>query len=108
MITSSQKLKPQELVNSINYQEDSVVSKEIVSKPTGTVTLFAFDQGQGLSEHRAPFDALVYILDGEAEVMVDRELYHLKTGQMLIMPANSIHSVQAIKKFKMLLIMIHS
>lgn len=90
------------------YQTGSVVSKEIVRKDTGTVTLFAFDQGQGLSEHTAPFDALVYILDGEAKITISGNPVLVKAGEMIIMPANEPHALQAVQKFKMLLVMIRS
>ena len=92
----------------IEYQEQSVVSREIIRKKTGTVTLFAFDRGQGLSEHTAPFDALVQILDGEAEITVSGRKMKAKKGGMVILPANSPHALKAAKKFKMLLIMIKS
>ncbi len=92
----------------IQYQTGSVVSKEIVRKDTGTVTLFAFDQGQGLSEHTAPFDALVYILDGEAKITISGNPVQVKAGEMIIMPANEPHALQAVQKFKMLLVMIRS
>ena len=90
----------------ISYQEGSVVSKEIIKKQAGTVTLFAFDQGQGLSEHTAPFDALVNIIDGQAEVTISGKLLIVKEGEMIIMPANKPHSLKAVEKFKMLLVMI--
>ncbi len=96
------------LRDSVSYQEGSIVSREIVGKKTGTVSVFAFDQGQGLSEHTAPFDALVYILDGEAEIHISGKAYNPKKGEMIIMPANEPHSLKAIKRFKMLLIMIRS
>jgi quercetin dioxygenase-like cupin family protein len=96
------------LFDLINYQDGSVVSREIIRKNTGTVTLFAFDQGQGLSEHTTPFDALVNILDGEAEITISQKPYSLNKGEMIIMPANQPHAVKATKKFKMLLIMIRS
>jgi quercetin dioxygenase-like cupin family protein len=96
------------LIDLIDYQVGSVVSREIIRKNTGTVTLFAFDQDQGLSEHTAPFDALVHILDSEAEIVISRKSYHLNKGEMIIMPANQPHAVKATKKFKMLLIMIRS
>lgn len=96
----------EKLVDLVNYQEGSVVSREIISKPTGTVTLFAFDAGQGLSEHTAPFDALVYLLDGEAEIVISGKTFHLKEGEMVIMPANHPHTLKAAKKFKMILTMI--
>lgn len=94
------------LIDLVGYQDGSVVSKQMMSKDTGTVTLFAFDQGQGLSEHTAPFDALVYIFDGEAEISIDRNPILVGTGSMIIMPANKPHSLKAIKRFKMLLVMI--
>jgi quercetin dioxygenase-like cupin family protein len=92
----------------VEYQEGSVVSREVISKKTGTVTIFAFDEGQGLSEHMAPFDAMVYIVDGEANIDIDRKPHRLAAGDMIIMPANHPHALQAIKPFKMLLIMIRS
>ena len=97
-----------ELINIIEYQEGSIVSRTIIDKVTGTLTLFAFDEGQGLSEHTAPFDALVYLLDGEAEVIISGKPFHLKEGNMVIMPANEPHALRAIKKFKMMLVMIKS
>lgn len=96
------------LTDLINYQEGSVVSREIISKKTGTVTLFAFDEGQSLSEHTAPFDALVNCLDGEMEVTISGNPIRLKEGEMVIMPAHEPHSIKAEKKFKMLLIMIRT
>jgi quercetin dioxygenase-like cupin family protein len=92
----------------VGYQEGSVVSREVINKKTGTVTIFAFDEGEGLSEHSAPFDAMVYLVDGEAEIAIDGKPNHLKAGDMIIMPADHPHAVKAIKKFKMLLIMIRS
>jgi quercetin dioxygenase-like cupin family protein len=96
------------LAELVDYQTGSVVSREIVRKNAGTVTLFAFDQDQDLSEHTAPFDALVYVLDGEAEIVISRKSYYLNKGEIIIMPANQPHAVKANKKFKMLLIMIRS
>jgi len=96
------------LVNLINYQQGSVVSRTIIDKKTGTITLFAFDEGQGLSEHTTPFDALVIILDGNAEVTIAGKPHDVNEGEMLIMPANKPHALKAIKKFKMLLVMIRS
>lgn len=96
------------LIDLADYQKGSVVSRTIVEKKTGTVTFFAFDKGQGLSEHTTPFDALVYILDGEAEIVISGKPFHLKEGEMVIMPANQPHSLRAIKKFKMVLTMIRS
>ena len=90
----------------IDYSTNSVVSKTLVEKNTGTITLFAFDEGQGLSEHSAPFDALVYVFDGEAEISIAGAKHILKAGQMLMMPANVPHALKALKKYKMMLIMI--
>lgn len=95
-----------ELPNLVAYQAGSVISRAIISKQTGTVTLFAFDKDEGLSEHVAPFDALVYIIDGEAEIIISGKASHLKKGQAIIMPANQPHSLSAVEKFKMLLVMI--
>jgi len=92
----------------VAYQDGSIVSKEIIKKPTGTVSLFAFDQGQGLSEHTAPFDALVHILDGEVEIAISGEPYRLKADEMIIMPGGKPHALKAIKRFKMMLVMIRS
>jgi len=94
------------LIDLVDYQDESVVSKQIIKKDTGNVTLFAFDKGQGLSEHTVPFDALVYIFDGEAEIIVDGKTNRVESGNMIIMPANKPHSLKAIKRFKMLLVMI--
>lgn len=96
------------LVKLLEYQEGAVVSRTIVDKKIGTVTLFAFDKGQGLSEHTAPFDALVYIVDGESEVVISGERFRLKKDEMIIMPANKPHSLRAVEKFKMLLVMIRA
>jgi len=96
------------LVDLAHYQDSSVVSKEIIKKNTGTVSLFAFDKGQGLSEHTAPFDALVYIIDGEAEIIISGKSFYPKNGDIIIMPANKPHSLKAIKRFKMMLVMVKS
>jgi quercetin dioxygenase-like cupin family protein len=95
-----------ELSNLVDYQEGSVVSRTIIDKPSGTLTLFAFAQGQGLSEHKAPFDAVVNVLDGEAEITISGKAFRLKTGEAMIMPANQPHALKAIKQFKMMLVMI--
>lgn len=97
-----------DLQSIIEYQTNAVVSSEIMNKKTGTVTVFAFDQGQGLSEHTAPFDAFVYIIDGAAEITISGKKYLLKAGEMIIMPAHEPHAVKASKRFKMLLVMIKS
>ncbi len=96
------------LIDLVDYQEGSVVSRTIIDKKTGTLTLFAFGEGQGLSEHTAPFDASVYLLDGEAEIIISGKALRLKEGEMVIMPANEPHALKAINKFKMMLIMIRS
>ena len=101
-------LNPNSLINMVDYQKDAVVSKTIVEKKTGTVTLFSFDQGQGLSEHSAPFDALVQVLEGAVEIKISGKPFHLKQGEMIIMPANEPHALKAVEKFKMLLTMIRS
>lgn len=96
------------LLNVISYQEGSIVSRTIVSRETGNVTLFAFDETQGLSEHTAPFDALVQVLEGEVEVTVDSKPLRANPGDVVLMPAHHPHALKAITKFKMLLTMIRS
>jgi quercetin dioxygenase-like cupin family protein len=85
-----------------------VVSKTVIAKEAGTVTLFAFDRGQGLSTHSAPFDALVYILDGEARITISGRSLRVKAGDMVIMPADKPHALKAVKRFKMMLVMVKS
>ncbi len=101
----AQKAVPGEVVA---YQPGAVVSREILKKGTGTVTLFAFDEGQGLSEHTAPFDALVYVLEGEVDIRIAGSPHRLKGGEMIIMPAQQPHALTAVKPFKMVLTMIRS
>jgi quercetin dioxygenase-like cupin family protein len=96
------------LLDQIDYQNGSVVSKEIIKKDKGTVTLFAFDKGQGLSEHTAPFDALVYVFDGKAEVLISGQPFSLKAGELIIMPANKPHALKAVERFKMILVMVRA
>ena len=100
--------KPGSLVDLVDYQEESVVSKTLMEKKTGTVTLFAFDQGQGLSEHTAPFDAMVCVLDGVAEIAIAGRRVTVRQGEMLVMPANQPHALKAVERFKMMLTMIKS
>lgn len=100
------KAEPVLLKDSIEYASGSVVSKTLIDKKTGTLTLFAFDAGQGLSEHTAPFDAVVQILDGEAEITIGGKAVVASTGALVIMPANIPHAVRAHQRFKMLLTMI--
>jgi quercetin dioxygenase-like cupin family protein len=96
------------LAGLVDYQTGSIVSRTVIDKPTGTLTLFAFDKGQGLSEHTAPFDAMVYVIDGEAEVTISGKPLLVKQGEMVIMPANQPHALRALRKFKMMLVMIKS
>jgi quercetin dioxygenase-like cupin family protein len=96
------------LADLVSYQEGSVVSRQITKADVGNVTLFAFDGGQELSEHTAPYDALVHLLEGEAEIRVSGKPYLLNAGEAIIMPANAPHAIQAKTKFKMLLTMIHA
>ena len=100
--------KPNTLAAMVDYQKDAVVSKTIIEKKTGTVTLFSFDQGQGLSEHTAPSDAMVQVLEGVVEIRISGNPFLLKQGEMVIMPANQPHALKAIERFKMLLTMIRS
>ena len=102
------KHKAESLVNLVAYQEGSVVSKTLIGKSTGTVTLFAFDKGQGLSEHTAPFNAMVCVLDGKAEVAIEGTPITVGTGEMLIMPAHKPHALSAKERFKMMLVMVKS
>jgi quercetin dioxygenase-like cupin family protein len=104
-LPAAQVTKAPELVQ---YQHGAVVSREIVKKPAGSVTLFAFDEGQGLSEHTAPFDALVQVLEGEAEITVSGTPYKLHGGEMILMPAGQPHALKALQRFKMILTMIRS
>jgi len=108
--TGGEKLLDQavRMADLVEYQDGAVVSREIINKKTGTMTLFAFDAGQGLSEHTAPFDALVYLLDGEAEITISGKANRLKAGEMIIMPANQPHDLKALGRFKMALVMIRS
>src|ERR1039457_7264850 len=92
----------------VSYQDGAVVSREIVKKPTGNVTIFAFDEGQGLSEHTAPFDALAQILEGDAEIVIGGELHQVQGGEMILMPAGQAHALETLKRFKMILTMIRS
>ena len=96
------------VVELASYQEGSVVSRVLIRRSTGNVTLFAFDEGQELSEHTAPFDALVHVLEGKAEIAIAGKSFQLGAGEVILMPANRPHALRAISKFKMLLIMIRS
>ena len=100
--------KGQRLAAMVEYAENSIVSKTILDKPTGTLTLFAFDRGQKLSEHTAPFDAVVQIIDGAAQLTIDSKDVNVSAGEIIIMPGNVPHAVAAEEKFKMLLTMIRA
>jgi quercetin dioxygenase-like cupin family protein len=103
-----QAAEPVLLAGLVNYQDGSIVSRVLVGRDTGTVTLFAFDEGQGLSEHTAPFDALVQMLKGEMEISIDGKPLNVKAGHLLLMPANHPHALKAVTRSKMLLTMIRS
>ena len=103
-----QDLKKSVLVDMVDYQKDSIVSKTLIEKETGTVTIFAFDRDQALSEHTAPFDAMVQVLDGEVEIGISGQPFLLKQGDMITMPANDPHALKAVERFKMILTMIKS
>jgi quercetin dioxygenase-like cupin family protein len=100
--------KAQALTGLVDYADDSVVSKTLLDKSTGTLTLFAFAAGQGLSEHTSPYDATVHVLDGEAQIVIDGESIAVTTGELIVMPADVPHSLTAQERFKMLLIMIRN
>jgi quercetin dioxygenase-like cupin family protein len=96
------------LADLVAYQEGAVVSRTVIDKKVGTITIFSFDAGQGLSEHTAPYDAFVYIADGAAEVSIAGQPLTAQAGDMVIMPANQPHALRAVKRFKMLLVMIRA
>ena len=102
---AAQAIRPADLVD---YQSDAIVSREVLKKKTGSVTVFAFDAGQGLSEHTAPFDALVQVLDGEAEITIAGKRHRVSAGELILMPANRPHALKAVQRFKMMLVMIRS
>ena len=99
-------MSAEKVVDLTQYQAGSVVSRTLVRKPTGTVTAFAFDQGEALSEHTAPYDALALVVDGEAEITIAGEPNRVKAGEMITLPAGRPHAVKALTRFKMLLVMI--
>ena len=100
--------RPLEIDQLIAYRKGATVSSTILTKEAGTVTLFSFDAGQGMSEHTAPYDALLLMLDGEAKVVIADISHAVKAGEFIIMPANEPHSVQALQRFKMMLVMVRS
>jgi len=99
---------PQAVADLVQYQEGAIVSRILIKKPTGSVTAFAFAAGQSLSEHTVPYDALVQLLDGEADITIAGQPHHLSTGQWILLPADQPHAVQAVTPFKMLLTMLRS
>ena len=94
--------------DSIDYSDGGIVSKTVLKKPTGNISLFSFDKGEALSEHTAPFDALITVVDGRGEIIIGGKPYIIESGQSIIMPAGISHSVNAVEKFKMVLTMIRS
>ena len=103
-----EKAKAHNLQNAVGYMDKSVVSKQVIKAPVGNITLFAFDEGEGLSEHSAPFDAFVQILEGTAEIIIGGISNTVSEGEFIIMPANISHALKAVKKFKMMLVMIRA
>jgi len=111
LMGNENQVKPGEvkrLIDMLHYQDGSIVSRVLLKNTGGTVTMFAFDEGEGLSEHTAPFDALVVVNDGEADIEIDGESFRVKQGETLVLPANLPHGVKAVSKFKMILIMIRA
>ncbi len=104
--TSKADEKVVNLKTTVDFQNNSVISRVLLKNTGGTITLFAFDQGEGLSEHKAPFDAFVNVIEGEAEIEIAGQKYTLKSGDSIVLPANIPHAVDAISRFKMLLVMI--
>jgi quercetin dioxygenase-like cupin family protein len=98
--------KVEVLKDMVEYQQGSVVSRTLIDKPKGTVTLFAFAEGEGLSEHTTPYDALVQVMDGEVEITIGGKAFHLGEGEMIVMPAEIPHALRALGRFKMLLVMV--
>lgn len=108
MENNFEKAQTTNLQNAVGYADKSVVSKQVIKAQTGNITLFAFDKGEGLSEHSAPFDAFVQVIDGKAEVIIAGKTNIVSAGEFIIMPANIPHALKAIGQFKMLLVMIRS
>jgi quercetin dioxygenase-like cupin family protein len=106
--TGAEPVESAKLIDMIGYQEAAVVSREVIAKETGTITLFAFDKGQGLSEHTAPFDAFVFVLDGRVEIRLGGVPHVLGPGETITMPAQVAHALKALERFKMLLVMVRS
>jgi len=108
VITEQDQAAVKPLLDLLHYQDSSIVSRVLLKNKGGSVTLFAFDVGEGLSEHTAPFDALVVVTDGEAEIQIAGENFQVRQGETIILPANQPHAVRATTQFKMLLIMIRA
>jgi quercetin dioxygenase-like cupin family protein len=106
METSAIHGKQAELADLVSYQDDAIVSKTLVKGKTGSLSVFAFDRGQELSEHTVPFDALVYVFDGEAEIRIAEAAHRVRQGEVIVMPANRPHAVKAVQRFKMMLSMV--
>jgi quercetin dioxygenase-like cupin family protein len=102
----SETILNEKLIDAVNYQNGSIVSKQIIKKPNGNITLFAFDKDESLTEHSSPFEAIVYMVDGEMEIKICGNPYHVKAGEILVMPPDIPHGLKAIVKSKMLLTMI--
>jgi quercetin dioxygenase-like cupin family protein len=98
--------QPAAVAGLVNYQAGSIVSREIVKKPTGRVSVFAFEAGEGLSEHTSPFDALVHVLEGQAEITIAGQPHAVRAGELILMPATQPHALKAVQRFKMMLIML--
>lgn len=105
---STLSVAPGNAIDLVKYQDASIVSRQLIKQSTGNVTLFAFDQGQALSEHTSPFDALVHVLEGQTEITIAGKVHHLAAGQMILMPATQPHALKATTRFKMVLTMIRS
>ena len=108
MKRANDKTQSAQLSEMVEYQAGAIVSRELLKKKTGTVTLFAFDEGQGLSEHTAPFDTLVQVVEGEAEITIAGKRHRVRAGELILMPANQPHALKAGQRFKMLLTMIRA
>jgi quercetin dioxygenase-like cupin family protein len=106
METSPIHARQARLADLVGYQDDAIVSKTLVKGQAGSVTVFAFDRGQELSEHTVPFDALVYVFDGEVEIRISEEAHRVRSGEAIVMPANRPHAVKAVQRFKMMLSMV--
>lgn len=102
----TENIQKQKLIEAIAFQEGSIVSKQIIKNQGGNLTLFAFDKDESLSEHTSPYNAFVYLIEGEMEIKIGDEIYNITTGEMIVMPANIPHGLKALQKSKMLLVMI--